>query len=185
GQITNERWAVTDVIANSSDHLRSMTQETKIPVMLFGGRPFLDDSSCSPTPFKCSTSDDTRLHTMPQEANQVLRTYNEGKHLVPLDQVASAPVPDSKLCAPPDRGARVEKMIKKKPYQCGYCCIGFAQRQGLTRHKKDKHKNKIWCEFCAEFAWPQGRRYVYHKHLQKKHPGVVSPSVSATPIALK
>ncbi|KAI9443702.1 hypothetical protein BJY52DRAFT_1317056 [Lactarius psammicola] len=160
--MTNECWAIPDVVANSSGHVRSMTQETKI---------------------LCSTSGATKLRTMFQ-VNQAPLTSDSCKHLaVPLDQVAPAPVPASKLCALPDRGTRAEKTTKK-PYQCGYCCVGFAQRQGLTRHKKDKHKNKIRCEFCPEFTWPQGRRYVYHKHLQKKHPGVVSPSVGATPIAL-
>ncbi len=75
---------------------------------------------------------------------------------------------------------KVEKMAKE-PYQCSSCCVSFSQRQGLTRHNKDKHEPKERCSFCVEFTWSQGRRYVYRKHLREEHPDVVMPSVSATP----
>ena len=76
----------------------------------------------------------------------------------------------------PDRGTWVEEMAKK-PYQCGFCSLSFSQRQGLTRHSKDKHSPRIQCEFCEKFTWSQGRLYLYRYHLEEEHPGIVSPSV--------
>lgn len=75
---------------------------------------------------------------------------------------------------------RAEKTAQKL-YQCASCCVIFSQRQGLTRHNKDKHEPKKRCDFC-EFTWPRGRRYVYRGHLQEEHPDAVSPSFGVNPI---
>ncbi|KAH8976774.1 hypothetical protein EDB92DRAFT_1108538 [Lactarius akahatsu] len=114
----------------------------------------------------------TPFGAMPQEA---LRTHNEGNHLV-----ISAPEPPSQLCT--QRGTEVENTTKKL-YECSFCNLKFAQRQGLKRHKKDKHEPKQGCSFCAQFTWSQGRRYVYRRHLQEEHPGVVLPSLDAALVA--
>ena len=79
-----------------------------------------------------------------------------------------------------DQSTREEEMTEK-PYQCGICRVRFVQRQGLTRHRKDTHLPKKRCAFCVDFTWPQGRRYIYQKHLQEEHPGSLSAS-SAIPI---
>ncbi|KAI9443696.1 hypothetical protein BJY52DRAFT_1420864 [Lactarius psammicola] len=178
--MTDESRAITEVVADLGENERSMTEKPQTPMMPFGAKPFLDNCSCTPT---CSTSSATRVRMVPQEANQVLQTYNEGEYLANLDLVASAPAPLPKICIPEDRGMGVRKKAKKR-YQCGFCCASFSQRQGLTRHSKDKHGPKERCSFCVEFTWSKGRRYVYRRHLQEEHPEVVSPSVqvSAAPI---
>ncbi|KAH8995878.1 hypothetical protein EDB86DRAFT_1070649 [Lactarius hatsudake] len=170
-QMMTELWAATDIVANLGDHERSKTQ---ISMMPFGAKSLLPgDRSCSPTSFTCSTGSSMRLRTMSQETNQAAWTHNEGEHL----SEASSPEPPSQLFRPQDRGMRV----KKKQYQCDSCYVSFVQRQGLTRHSKDKHKPKKRCGFCVDFTWPQGRRYIYRRHLREEHPGVVSP----TPIACR
>ena len=75
--------------------------------------------------------------------------------------------------------------MAKKLYQCNSCYISFSQRQGLTRHTKDKHLPKKRCSLCVEFTWPQGRLYLYRRHIQEEHPGFSLPSVDTTPIAHK
>ncbi|KAH9010192.1 hypothetical protein EDB85DRAFT_1307126 [Lactarius pseudohatsudake] len=168
-QMTTELWATTDIVANSGDHERSMTEETQIPMMPFGAKSFLqEDRSCSPTSFTCSTGGAMKLRTMSQKTNQAAWTHNEGEHLPEV----TFPTPPSQWFRPQDRGMRV----KKKQYQCSSCYVSFVQRQGLTRHSKDKHKPKKRCGFCVEFTWPQGRRYIYRRHLREEHPGVVSPT---------
>ncbi|KAI9443700.1 hypothetical protein BJY52DRAFT_1317031 [Lactarius psammicola] len=156
-QMPNGSRTITNVVDNLSDHERSMTQGTQFPVMPFGAKPFPDDCSGSPPSFKHSTSGSTRLRTIPQEANRASQTLKKDEHL------ASAP-----------------GQMANKLYQCSSCCVIFAQRQGLTRHSKDKHEPKERCSFCVEFTWSQGRRYIYQRHLQEEHPDVVSPSVSGT-----
>ncbi|KAF8265614.1 hypothetical protein EI94DRAFT_1735274 [Lactarius quietus] len=177
---TNESKAITDSMADWSDHKHSRTEEIQPPMIPFCATPFPEECSYTSSSFKCSTTttvDASRLHTMPQEANQASHTHNEGKHL------ASPTAPRSRLWAPKDRGMTC--VINKKPYQCSFCCAGFSQRQGLTRHRKDKHSPKKRCDFCMEFTWPKGRHYIYQRHLQEKHPGVLSSSLSTTPIAVR
>ncbi|KAH9171145.1 hypothetical protein EDB89DRAFT_1175953 [Lactarius sanguifluus] len=146
---------------------------------LFGAKPLPDDCYYPPTPFKCSTSGSMRLHMKSEGANRASQTHNEGEH---PRRLASAPAPPSILHTPQDRGMRVEK-IAKKLYQCSSCWVVFTQRQGLSRHRKDKHEPKNRCGFCEEFTWSKGRHYTYQRHLREKHPDVVLPSVSATTIA--
>ncbi|KAH9170762.1 hypothetical protein EDB89DRAFT_1233660 [Lactarius sanguifluus] len=171
-QIPKKYRIATDVVANSGDHERYKAEETQIPMMLFGAKLLPDDCSYPPTSFKCPTSGSRRLHTKPEVANRASQTHNEREHLV-----ASAPAPPSKLYTPQDRGMRVEKMAKKL-YQCSSCWVVFAQPQGLSRHRKDKHEPKNRCGFCKEFTWSKGRHYIYQRHLREEHP----PSVSATMI---
>ncbi|KAI9436351.1 hypothetical protein H4582DRAFT_469911 [Lactarius indigo] len=171
-QMTTELWVITDIVANSSDHERCTT-ESQIPMIPFGAALLQpEDRSCSPTSFTHSTGGAMRLRVMSQEINQASGTYNEGDH---LPKVTSSPTPLLRSFTPRDQ----RMGVKDKRYQCGSCYVRFVQRQGLTRHSKDKHKPKKRCGFCAEFTWPQGRRYIYRRHLREEHPGVVSP----TPIA--
>ncbi|KAH8995883.1 hypothetical protein EDB86DRAFT_1070689 [Lactarius hatsudake] len=139
----------TEVVPNSSDHERYKTEETQIPMMQFGAEQLPDDCSYLPTSFK-STSGSRWLHTKPEEANWALQTHNEGEQLAPL----------SGLYTPQDRGKRVER-IAKKTYQCSSCQVIFTQRQGLSRHRKDKHEPKNRCGFCKVFTWSKGRHYTY------------------------
>ena len=157
--------------------------------------PLSNYCSCSPT---CSASGaTTRLNTMPRERSEASGRDSQGGHLgarsspyfsvhsqnsiekaVDLDRlVASSP---SQLFRGQDKSTRVEEMTEK-PYQCNCCGLSFAQRQGLTRHAKDTHLPKKRCAFCNNFAWPQGRRYIYRQHLQEEHPGFELPSISVTP----
>ncbi|KAI9432545.1 hypothetical protein H4582DRAFT_1098998 [Lactarius indigo] len=174
-QMPNESRIFTDVVPNSSDHGRYKTEETQVLMMPFGAKLFPDECSYPPTSFKRSTSGSRRLRTKLQEANRASLTHKEGKHL------ASAPDPPPQSCTTQDRGMRVEMMAKKQ-YQCSSCRAIFAQRQGLSRHRKDKHEPKNRCGFCTVFTWSKGRHYNYQRHLREEHPyAVQSPSASATP----
>ncbi|KAI9436333.1 hypothetical protein H4582DRAFT_2058983 [Lactarius indigo] len=64
-QMPNESWAITDVVANSTDHGRYKT-ETQIPITPFGEKPLKSSSR--------------GLRMIPQEENRVPLTENEGKH---------------------------------------------------------------------------------------------------------
>lgn len=149
-----------------TDHGRKMSEGANIPMM-----PLSDVSSCTPT---CSTSG----ASVPQEGNGMSRRKSECEHL------ASALGFPSQLFMIQDRGTMVEEMAEK-PYQCSICRLSFSQRQGLTRHNKDTHLPKKRCAFCTNFAWSQGRRYIYRKHLEEEHPDFVLPSARATPIRHK
>ncbi|KAH8976776.1 hypothetical protein EDB92DRAFT_1108641 [Lactarius akahatsu] len=171
-QTPNESKAFADVVVpNSSGHVCNKTKGAQIPMMPFGAKPLPVDSY-PPTSFKKSTSDSTIFFTKLQDANRTPPIYNEGEHQEP----------PLKLRAPQDQGMGIGKVAKGQ-YRCSSCWVIFAQRQGLTRHWKDKHEPKNRCEFCKEFTWSQGRRYIYQRHLQEGHPNVVLPSVSATLIA--
>ncbi len=76
----NESQIVTDIIANSSDHVHSMTKETQILMMLLGAKPLPDDCSCSPTSYKYLMGSAMGLHTMPQDASQASQTHDKGEH---------------------------------------------------------------------------------------------------------
>ncbi|KAF8268185.1 hypothetical protein EI94DRAFT_1204762 [Lactarius quietus] len=166
-QMTNGSRDISDSIFNWSDRKHSMTEEVQIPMMLFDAKLFPD--KCS---YTSSSSGAMSLHTMPEEANRASQPLSEGEQLV-----ASATKPPSQSCEPEDGGTTAKKL-----YQCSSesCSARFSQRQGLMRHSKDKHSPKKRCDFCMEFTWSEGRRYVYQRHVQRKHPGVESP-VSTTP----
>ncbi|KAH9015989.1 hypothetical protein EDB85DRAFT_2023139, partial [Lactarius pseudohatsudake] len=170
-QISNESQIITDVVANSSDHERYRTEETQIAMTPFGAKP-LPDGSYPPASSKNSTSGSTRLRTRSQETIRISPTHNKGECLVP-----SALAPPSQLCTPQDRGMRVDKTAKEQ-YQCRSCWVIFAQRQGLSRHRKDKHEPKNRCDFCTDFTWSKGRHYIYRRHLQEEHRDVVSSPVT-------
>ncbi|KAH9069426.1 hypothetical protein EDB83DRAFT_2584748 [Lactarius deliciosus] len=167
----------TDIVANSSDNERYKTEDTQIPMTPFGAKP-LPDGSYPPTSFKNSTSGSTRLRMRSQEAIRVSTTHNKGEYLADPDLVSSALAPPSQLCMPRDRGMRVEKMVKGQ-YQCRSCWVIFAQRQGLSRHRKDKHEPKNRCDFCTDFTWSKGRHYIYRRYLQEEHRDVVLSTVTS------
>ena len=185
--MTKSRVAV--VAGNRRDHEFPMP-EAHAPMMSFGGTPLLDDYYCSPM---CPTSDANMLNVRLQEANETTQRHGQGAPLgrhrhhnatgkkVDMDLLAVSASTPSQLCTTLDRNTGIEEMAEK-PYQCRFCRVTFAQRQGLTRHSKDRHSPKNRCDFCVEFTWSQGRRYIYRKHLQEEHPGFVSPSVGANPI---
>lgn len=180
-RMMNESQAITDKITDtvnkSSDRQHSII-DAQFPIMPFYAKPFPNDFSSSPPSSKCSISGSTRGPSMFQEENQAPRTHNEDEHLVNF-------VPNPPLqCTPRYRGTSEEETAKEM-HQCSSCCVTFSQRQGLLRHNKDKHEAKKRCDFCEEFTWPRGRRYVYQRHIQEVHRGAVSPSMRATPMARK
>ncbi|KAF8265616.1 hypothetical protein EI94DRAFT_308595 [Lactarius quietus] len=158
----DESPVIKDIVGNSSDHECAMSwiEEAHIPMM------------------PCSTGGAMELNTILQEDPQ---THDEDERLADPNLVPSSPPSPSQLCTSPDRSTTQEE-IANEPYQCSFCRLSFAQPQGLTRHSKDTHTPKNGCEFCMDFAWSPGRRYIYRKHLEKEHSGLVSPSVSAIPI---
>jgi len=54
--------------------------------------------------------------------------------------------------------------------RCRRCGASFFQRQALNRHKKDKHRPRNICPFCKSFRWPSGRKYLFRRHLEQRHP---------------
>jgi len=54
-------------------------------------------------------------------------------------------------------------------YLCNVCGKPYAQSQGVWRHYRETHKPKL-CRHCGIFKW--GRRYLYKKHLQERHPTI-------------
>ncbi|KAH9011916.1 hypothetical protein EDB84DRAFT_1569455 [Lactarius hengduanensis] len=59
-----------------------------------------------------------------------------------------------------------------KKYWCQTCNAGFSQKQGLRRHDKDAHFSRLLCPHCEDFEWSPGRKYIFKKHLEAKHPEV-------------
>ncbi|KAN0141091.1 hypothetical protein V8E53_000847 [Lactarius tabidus] len=177
-QTVNESRAITNTVTKSSDCQQSIP-DTRFPIMPFHAKPFPDDCSCSQLAFNCLIRGATRGPSTLQDENQVPQAHGEDEHLVTF-----VPKPPSQLCSTPrDQGTSIEKMAKEM-HQCSSCCVSFSQSQGLTRHNKDKHEPKKRCDFCEEFTWPRGRRYVYRRHLLEVHPDeVVSPSMRETLIA--
>jgi hypothetical protein len=78
------------------------------------------------------------------------------------------PIASSQVSAP--RG------IPKK-YWCEECGVGFTQRQGLQRHRKDVHGSRQLCPRCRDFEWSLGRKYALRKHFEATHPGVALPEI--------
>lgn len=54
-------------------------------------------------------------------------------------------------------------------HRCEVCHKGFAQKQGVTRHRLEKHEPN-YCPHCPTFSW--ARLYRFKQHLKKKHPEV-------------
>ncbi len=61
---------------------------------------------------------------------------------------------------------------KLNRFLCQVCDVSFAQRQGLNRHRKDKHKPRKICRHCGIFEWSSARQYLFTRHLKKCRPGV-------------
>ena len=56
----------------------------------------------------------------------------------------------------------------KKKFRCNDCGAKYVQRQGLNRHRIEKHEPNL-CRYCgAKWARP----YEYRDHLKKHHPDV-------------
>ncbi|KAI9436335.1 hypothetical protein H4582DRAFT_1966094 [Lactarius indigo] len=163
------------LLEHSLDHHATLSQSVW-PEMTDDCRAFTDIIANSNYHERFMTLEEelsiTPFGAVPQEA---IHTHSEGDHLV-----VSGSETLSQLRT--QRGVKVENTTKK-PYKCNSCSLSFTQRQGLKRHSQDKHEPKQGCSFCAQFTWSQGRRYVYRKHLQEEHPGVVSPSLDAAPVA--
>ena len=64
---------------------------------------------------------------------------------------------------------------REKKNWCSLCQREFSQLQVLSRHIKDKHKDKESCLYCSSFKWSQGRPYIYRNHLRVQHPQFPSP----------
>ncbi len=58
-------------------------------------------------------------------------------------------------------------------FWCPICGVSFVQRQGLNRHNRDKHSPRNICPLCERYEWSSGRRYLFHKHLERHHPEAV------------
>ncbi|KAH8995869.1 hypothetical protein EDB86DRAFT_1070294 [Lactarius hatsudake] len=56
---------------------------------------------------------------------------------------------------------------------CPICGISFSQRQGLNRHYRDKHTPRNTCHLCGTYEWSPGRRYMFLRHLKRRHPEAV------------
>ena len=54
-------------------------------------------------------------------------------------------------------------------YSCDACGERYAQRQGVSRHRRRAHNNPHSC-LCCNFKW--SRPYRYRDHLKKHHPDV-------------
>jgi hypothetical protein len=67
----------------------------------------------------------------------------------------------------------VDRDPTRSRHKCCYCDSprDFKERKALNRHIKDAHSLLYTCEhpWCG-FKWSQGRRYLYVKHLRKRHP---------------
>jgi len=55
-------------------------------------------------------------------------------------------------------------------FRCRACGARFSQKQGLNRHKRDKHSRKMFCRICKKYIFSSGRRYLFIRHLEKQHP---------------
>jgi hypothetical protein len=53
-------------------------------------------------------------------------------------------------------------------FSCNDCGAKYVQRQGLNRHRREKHKPNL-CMYCGA-KW--GRPYEFRDHLEKHHPDV-------------
>ncbi|KAH9049281.1 hypothetical protein EDB83DRAFT_1410125 [Lactarius deliciosus] len=73
--------------------------------------------------------------------------------------------------------SRVSGRRNSKKYMCDIprCSSGFAQRQGLNRHMKDRHLRRSRCPYCSDFEWSEGRFYLFKTHLRNMHPGAPLP----------
>jgi hypothetical protein len=75
--------------------------------------------------------------------------------------------PDAESPRSPLRSSR-KRGAPPGRYQCT-CGRGYAQPQGLTRHRRETHKACI-CTYCGAFAW--ARPYRFREHVKRMHPGV-------------
>lgn len=64
---------------------------------------------------------------------------------------------------------------------CPNCGAGFVQKQGLNRHKSDKHSPPNVCYLCGIFKWPTSREYLFTKHLERHHSEVLPTDGSHRP----
>ena len=66
------------------------------------------------------------------------------------------------------RRPEIPKARTDPQFSCDDCGAKYAQKQGLNRHRLEKH-NPSLCKYCGA-EW--GRPYVYRNHLEEHHPDV-------------
>lgn len=59
----------------------------------------------------------------------------------------------------------------RRHYLCNICGKGYSQRQGLTRHHRDKHEASL-CIYCHEFKLGRPFLRQLQEHLERQHPDV-------------
>ncbi|KAH9015999.1 hypothetical protein EDB85DRAFT_2209077 [Lactarius pseudohatsudake] len=139
------------------DAMVDRTLRDLFPYVLIPTHPNLRTVLVHQHPSRCSTGGvPMQLCTMSQKTNQAAWTHNEGEHL--------------------PEGSRHESKKETVLSMTQFLYVSFVQRQGLRGTVKISHKPKKGDGFCVEFTWPQGRRYIYRRHLREEHPGVVSPT---------
>ena len=90
------------------------------------------------------------------------------------DSRSGVQVNDPVIVTPPitsNQGTPVDGIPRN--FRCRTCGVRFVQKQGLNRHKKDKHKRRETCLLCNSYTWSSGRRYLFFRHLEKDHPEAV------------
>ncbi|KAI0290656.1 hypothetical protein B0F90DRAFT_1784163 [Multifurca ochricompacta] len=102
----------------------------------------------------------------PQGLNDYYFTVDTQRPVQPVP-VCITP-PSLKGALPQNRGAKRNETAGNL-FKCSSCGSRYKQKQGLKRHKSDKHKPKERCDLCPDFMWPGGRRYMYEKHVREKH----------------
>jgi hypothetical protein len=80
----------------------------------------------------------------------------------PIEVCATSPCSGNTSSEHPAKHPRVR-------YRCEICRKEFAQKQGVGRHRLEKHE-PYYCLYCPTFRW--GRLYLLKQHLKKKHPEV-------------
>ena len=83
--------------------------------------------------------------------------------------------PGKESAAPSSRQPTNTHESPKGPYLCNVCGKPFSQRQGLGRHRREKHDAKL-CKHCGDFKW--ARPYLLRKHLKEKHPDIIDPNAA-------
>lgn len=66
----------------------------------------------------------------------------------------------------------------ERQYSCDICGEKYAQRQGVSRHRRKAHNDPHLCSYCG-FKW--SRPDQYRTHLEKRHPDVDRDHVLGKP----
>ena len=175
GPITEEAHQDAKGARNSEEMPVSMTVIQK-PTMDYSPTVQFDESPMYPT-MSCqalmgdnglaefSTSDRGASHLYSAHPNEEvpspnLRSEVQASHHVPVTSfIASSKVASANEI--------------RKTFWCNDCGVGFAQRQGLNRHELDMHTPRNICHLCGIFEWSSAREYLFTRHLERHHPGVI------------